>query len=151
MLKIATAVLALSLTGCVVETGVRYVDNRTAIISSRGNGFTTPKQVQQNVMREAAKLTLSRGYTHFSILDSRDASSTGAYQMPGTSTTQGAFNARSTYNGGVQGTYSQQTTTTPGAVVPIFFPGMDVAVRMYKAPDVPDGAFVAAEFVKPKS
>jgi len=147
MRKLLGVALGLALAGC-VQTGVRYLDNHTAVISARGNGFSKPDQVQRSMMERAAALAKERGYTHFAIRGSRDTTSTGAYRMPSTATTNGAFAAQPLAGGTVIGAYSQQTTYQPGAVIPIVYPGMDVVVELFNAADAPPGSFLAADFAK---
>lgn len=142
-MKFLGGIVALALLSACVQTGVRFVDDRTAVISGRGNGYTSPNQVQKKVLEQAATLTLSRGFTRFTILDSRDAGQTNYAQMPSTSNTQGNFNAQPTYGGGVAGSYSSNTTSIPGAVIPIYMPGMDVMIRMFSDADAPPGAWDA--------
>lgn len=140
---------ALALAGC-VQTGYRYLDDQTAVITARGNAFAKPDQVQSGVMAEAAKLALARGFTRFSILGSQDRSMVGAYRMPSTASTQGNVYAQPIGGGAVMGTYSQNTTYTPGATIPMVYPGMDVMVRLFHDDDAPPGAFRAADFIKRK-
>lgn len=146
---IVAGILALALAGC-VRTGVRYLNNNTVVISARGNAFAKPDQVQRSVMEQAAGVAMERGYAFFSILDSRDASSVGAYQMPSTSQTNGAFAAQPLRGGAVVGAYTQNTTYTPGATIPLMYPGMDVAIRLYHENEAPADAFRATDFAKKK-
>jgi hypothetical protein len=136
------AMAALSVLGGCVSTGARALDDRTAIISGSGNAFASPAQVQQHVLIAAAKSTLAKGFTKFVILGSQDTSSTSSYTAPGTSQTNGSFQAQPAY-GGVAGSYSQNTTYNPGQTYNYFKPGMDVTIRMFGEADAPANAWSA--------
>jgi hypothetical protein len=140
-------IAAVALAGC-VQTGVRYLNNNTVVVSARGNGFAKPDQVQRSVMEKAASFAVENGYSHFSILGSADATSVGIYQTPSTANTQGVFAAQPVCCGSVVGAYSQRTTYTPGAAIPIIKPGMDVAVRFYHEGEAPRDAFRAIDYLK---
>jgi hypothetical protein len=111
------------------------LDQRTAIISSHGTAFDSAAKVQHETIVEAAKVTVSRGYRYFQIVGAQDTTRTATLYVPGQTQTNGSVSGTAmttgpytTYNG----TYNSQTTKTPGQVVPLIKPGMDITVRMYR-------------------
>ncbi len=53
---------------------VSMVTPTRAVVSFRGNGYTSSDRVQQYVMLRAAELTIDKGYGHFAILNTTDDS-----------------------------------------------------------------------------
>jgi hypothetical protein len=48
------------------------LDNNTAQVSFRGNGFTAPETVHSYLLRRCAEVTLQSGYTYFVLVDAEE-------------------------------------------------------------------------------
>jgi hypothetical protein len=88
----------------------------------RGNAFNTPMQVQEMALLRAAELGRNHGYTHFVLLDERNATTYGV--MPQQSTTTGAI--------GSTGNFRAVTTTDGGGS--IARPGATILVQFVNSP-----------------
>jgi hypothetical protein len=140
-MRVLALAIALAVSGC-VHTETMMLDPRTAIISGRGNAYSSTGQVHNQILREAAAKTVAAGFTHFVILNRQDASSEGAYFQPGTTTTTGQATA-SCFGNTCNAFGSATTRTTPGYAIPMFYPGADVTVRFLRADEVkPDMPYV---------
>jgi hypothetical protein len=131
-------VLCGGLTACVQST-TTMLDSRTAIISGRGSAFDDNPQVVKAMLSEAAETTKARGFTHFQIVGSQDATRHGAVVLPGQTTTTGTMSGTANTFGNFGtygGTYTSRTTTTPGTVIPTVMPGADITIRMYAEGEV---------------
>jgi hypothetical protein len=140
-------VAALLLSAC-VRSEVASLDQRHAIISARGSAFNSHAEVVSRVMHQAATEALARGFTHFVILDGRDATTTGAYYSPASSTTNIVGSATCTgYT--CAGSAVGNTTYNPGYSFPIVKPGADVEVFFLHANEVDPakGAWLASDVV----
>lgn len=94
----------------------QMITNDTARISARGNGYTDRARITDFVLLKSAETALAGGFTHFTILNTADASRTGAIATPSSITTNVYGNtAVSTYN--------------PGSVETFIKPGQDVLVK----------------------
>lgn len=138
MAKLWIGLAAAALASC-VGTDSMMLDQRTAFISGRGNAFAKPSDVWKKVLVQAATMAQERGYSHFAILDAKDAGSTGTYYQPGTSTTNTTGMASCTAYTCV-GQATSNTYSTPGYAMPIFKPGTDLTVRFFNANEVDPNA-----------
>jgi hypothetical protein len=120
------AILGLCLAGC-VRSQVAQIDDRTAIISTRGSAFDTPAGVQLGAMIEAGKSTKARGYRFFAVLGAQNASTTSIVYVPGQTTTN------TTVTGFGNTAYANSTSyTSPGTSFPVVKPGQDMTIRMLR-------------------
>jgi hypothetical protein len=138
---------ALLLSGCATKyqdmglTGGVAAQQMTADtyrIVARGNGYTSATMVQDYVVLKAAETTRSAGGTHFVMMSSGDASTTGTISTPGQVRTSVVGNtAFTTYN--------------PGSVSRYIKPGQDSYIRVINAKPgtpPPEGAISADEIIQ---
>lgn len=134
MRRILGASLALVLAGCVVAN-TQMLDNRTAVISARGSGFSDTADVARKVLIEAATMAQARGYEYFQILGAQDQTQVGTYVNPGSSSSNTSGFAHCAGNF-CHGTATTTTNYTPGYAMPVVRLGADVAVRFLHASEV---------------
>lgn len=141
---------AFLLTGCVTASSSMMGEN-AALISTKGMGWNESNaSLVAKATKEAAKMAIARGFTHFTFDGMTDTTSTGMAYLPGnvTSNTNGTV--------GCFGAYCRvnSTTTTNGygpRAIPVVRPGADIYVRFYRAGDViPQGAFNASQVLAQK-
>ena len=126
---LATA-LALTLSACVTaETAM--LDERTAVISGRGGGYTTAAQVQQRVLLEAAESATARGFRYFMVVAAQDATTRSIVDTPSTTTGQGSATTNC-FMGTCRTSLNTSATTSGGGAYEIIRPGADVQVRFYR-------------------
>jgi hypothetical protein len=137
----------LALSGCATKyqdmgfTGGVAAQQMTADtfrIVARGNGYTSATVVQDYVVLKAAETTKTAGGTHFVMIGSGDASTTGTISTPGHAQT--TLVGRTAY-----------TTYNPGTVSHYIKPGQDSYIRVVKASpagQLPTGAIDADEIIK---
>lgn len=125
---------ALALAGC-VSTSTAMLDERTAIISGRGSGYSSAADVQQRVILEAATAARARGFRYFVIQSATDQSRSGRMYFPGQTNTYGQGTATCTGNF-CSGTYSGQTYSTPAQAFDYVRPGQDVQIRFYREGEI---------------
>ena len=128
------ALIALIAAGCARAT-VAMLDERTAIISGHGSAFNSMAEVQQRTLLTAAKTTQARGFRYFQVVGAANTSSTGTMYIPGQTYTSGTATGTATTLGNTtygNANYSGTSYSTPGTVVPLFKPGVDVTIRMYR-------------------
>lgn len=125
----AVAILAALLSACVTAE-TTMLDERTAIISGRGDEFSSAARVQQRVMLEAATAATSRGYRYFMIQQANDTTRRGIVQRPMTTTGQGQ-GTTTCYYGTCQTNAQANTMTTGGGSYEVIMPGADILVRFY--------------------
>jgi len=128
------AAVSLAIAGC-VSTSTAMLDERTAVISGRGSGYSSPAQVQQRVLLEAAQTAQARGFRYFAVISSTDQSTRGQIVTPGTNQTTGSVFGSCT-GPFCSGTYSGQTTVTPAQVFDFVKPGQDILIRFYREGEV---------------
>lgn len=128
------AVAALSMTACVTaETAM--LDERTAIISGRGDEYSSAARVQQRVLLEAAESATERGFRYFLVMSAQDTTRRGIAQMPITTTGQGQATTTCSY--GTCRTNAQGNAMTMGGGAYEFtMPGADVQVRFYREGEI---------------
>lgn len=85
-------------------------------VSFRGNGYTSRKTVQTNLLRRCAELTLQKRYEYFIILDSRTNTDQSHYKTQTTVNAQHSTYGNTTYstatvNPGQTYTYNKHTGT----------------------------------------
>ncbi len=128
----------LFLTSC-TSTDTAMLSENTAIISARGNGFSSSAGVFRDTVVEAANLTLASGYSHFAILNNQDRTRTGYLVIPGQTSTYGsAHTTMNRFGNSGYGTtsFSAHTYSSPGSVTNIIKPGMDITIRMFRADEI---------------
>lgn len=116
------ALLMAACLGACVQTSATMLDDRRAMISAHGGVQHSTADILQSVLQRAALLGQQRGYTHFAILNSANASRQGAIITPGTATT-----------------YGNTTTFSPIMATPMILPGADVMVQFFRAEEVSQG------------
>ncbi|MBU6525744.1 hypothetical protein OGR47_01795 [Methylocystis sp. MJC1] len=97
----------------------QMITNDTARISARGNGFTDKARVQDFILLKAAETASARGFTHFAVVSSEDASTESSYTTP--STVQTRVSGNTAY-----------TTYRPGTRNTVVEPGEDAMVKFCK-------------------
>lgn len=131
MRKLTPLMLAAALAGCTVSR-VNMLDERTMIISGRGNAFSSMAAVSHTILVRAATEGQRRGYPFFVIEGSEDASSTGAFTTPPTTT--GTATGTATCTGGFcSGQATGQSTTTGGQTFMYNRPGADAVIHFLTA------------------
>lgn len=137
MKRILTAIAAaIALAGCTTTSTMELGDGR-AVMTTRGNAYATPEQVQRDLYLQASQRALAGGYQWFQIQSAEDVTTTGTAYIPATgnsyaSCTGNYCAGRSTYSG-------------PQAI-PMTMPGMKVMVQFGSGPR-PQGAIDAAQFL----
>lgn len=131
---LVAAIAAVLLSGCVTAKAT-MLDDRTAIISGRGNNFTSQADVLHKVLIEAATTAQARGYRYFVIESSQDTTRRGTAYFPGQTTTTGSVSGVCA-TAVCTGNYRSQSYTSPGSAVPIVKPGADVQVRFYREGEI---------------
>jgi hypothetical protein len=136
-MALCVALSLLPLAGCATNykdaVSVGQITSDTYRVSARGNGYTDPVQIQEYTLLKAAELTLQNGGTHFLIVGSNDASTTGTIVSPGY--------ANSSLIGN-----SVYTTYTPASAATFIKPGEDAMIRI--VPAGTPGAINAQEIVQ---
>ena len=107
------------------------IDTDTVQISGKGNAYTSAATIQQYVLLKAADETLADGYDFFVLLSASDASRSGAFYIPGQTTSYTTGNA-SVVGNNVYGQATTQTYTTPGSTYTFIKPGEDAVIKMYR-------------------
>ncbi len=147
MMHLAFMLGFLLLGGCATQYGEmgftggvdsQRVTSDTFRIVARGNGYTSQTAVQDFVLLKAAETTKSAGGTHFLFVGSRDASTMGTIETPGS--------ARTTFVGN-----TAYTTYNPGMVSTYIRPGQDTFIKVITVPSgvaPPPGAILADEIIQ---
>lgn len=107
-------------------------------IVARGNGYTGGTTIQDYTILKAAETTKQYGGTHFVVISSADASSTGHVVTPGQAQTSVVGN-------------TAYTTYSPGMVHQYVRPGQDTYIRvltLQPGQPPPHGAFSADEIIQ---
>ena len=130
MRKVLIVFLIFALAGC-VYSNTHMIDDRTAIVTARGNAFASMAQVRQQVFIEAAEITLEKGYDYFYIAVASDTSSSGVYTTPSSTSFSGRVNQD--YFGS---SFYGSSTTTPGQSLTYVKPGQEVGIKMYRASEI---------------
>ena len=133
---IAAALLAAALAGCTTTSATRIAADR-AILTTRGNAFTSSEQVERDLYMEAAKQAQAGGFAWFTFQDARDVSRQGVFMTPASGAAQASGNAY-----GWQGSANYRGPT----LTPYTKPGMWVTVQYGNGPK-PPGGVDAAEFL----
>ena len=129
MRHLIIAGLVCLLSACVTAETV-MLDHRTAIISGRGDGYSSQASVVQRVMVEAATAAQARGFRYFAVLDSTDTTRRGAVALP--TNTYGQANAQTTCNYAYcNSSATGSSSTYGGGVMEVVRPGTDLQVRFY--------------------
>ena len=117
MRNIALITFILALTGCASAYkpegfgggfSETQLDTNVFRVSFRGNGYTRAERAEELALLRSAELTLSNGFTHFAIIDSKSRERLSTYTTP----TQSYTNANVTAYGNTA--YGTANTTTYG-------------------------------------
>lgn len=121
------------MSACTTTSQMQIAPDR-AIITTRGNAFTTPEKVQHDLLVQASKTAQASGFEWFVIDGSRDVSTHGALTTPAS----GSAFASGDANG-----WSGSASYTGATYTPYTKPGMAVVVHFGRGPR-PSNAFDAA-------
>lgn len=132
------ALIALALSGCVTAK-TQMLDDRTAIISGRGSGYSSAADVYKKVLVAAATTAQERGYSHFQITGTQDATTQGAAVFRNPTTTNVAGNALCT-GAWCSGTATANTYGGGGTIIPVIRPGADIVIRLLNEGEFDPGA-----------
>jgi len=126
-MKKLVLIAAVFLAGC-VHASVNMLDERTMIVSGRGNAYVSQADVSRTILVRAATEAQARGFPYFVIIDSQDQGSTGSYTTP-TTTTGSAYGTASCFGNYCTGQATGTATTYGGQTYQFYYPGMDALVR----------------------
>ncbi|MGN6517124.1 MAG: CC0125/CC1285 family lipoprotein [Rhizomicrobium sp.] len=121
------------------------IDDNTIQISGKGNAYTSAATIQQYVLLKAADETLADGYDFFVLVSASDASRSGAFYVPG-QTTSYTTGSASIMGNNVYGQATTHTYATPGSAFIFIKPGEDAVIKMYrgvKPADAPPNVYDA--------
>lgn len=124
---------AVLLSGC-VHTSAKALNRDTAVISSVGALGTSSASVIAKTLFVAAKVTLSKGYRYFAVVNAKDATRTGTAYFPGQTYSSGTVSGS-----GNLATYSGTSFTTPGTALALVYPGTDIVIKMYHEGEIEPG------------
>lgn len=134
LVLLVCSIATLALTAC-TSTSTTMLASDRAIVTTRGNAFTSPERVTRDLMIDVATLAQSGGFEWFQIEGSRDVTQSGALVTPAEGSSSFGCNA---YN------CSGSSAYRGADVTPYTKPGMQVMVRFGRGPR-PQNAFNAAE------
>ena len=117
------------------------LDNNSARVEFKGNGYTSRERVEVFLLYRCAELTAEKGYDYFVIATTDTENSQQSVQ-----TAPGTFNSTTT---GSRGSYSTSGTYTPGQTVTFNKRTATAVIKMFKGEKPVDqpGAFVARELM----
>ena len=127
------------------------IDANTLQIAARGNAYIGSDTIQRYVLLRAAEETAQRGFDLFLIVSSKDATQSGTFYSPGSSTSSTTGQVTNFGGGFTNLNATTQTTYSPGAAIPFVFPGEDVLVKMFKGEkpvDAPPNLYKASEVIQ---
>ena len=118
------------------------LDNNSARVEFKGNGYTSRERVEVFVLYRCAELTVEKGYDYF-VISRGDTEN----QQQSVQTTPGTFDATTTGSGRH---YSTSGTYTPGQTVTFNKRTATAVIKMFKGEKPADqpGAFVARELME---
>lgn len=104
------------------------------VVSASGNAYTAMETVKIYALRRSAELTIQNGYTHFSIVDGNEETSTSVITDPGrySSTTYGSAYG---YGGTAYGSATTYGTYTPGYSTTYHKPRTSITIKMFNNPE----------------
>lgn len=150
--------LALSATvsGCVAPIQSMMLTEDTALVSAVGKGPQDQSKVIEASLHEAARLTASKGYRYFVIVDSADASTTGERRAAPTPTQRERITATGTPVAGqlLSAPVYRDYFKFPSNNVKYVKPGIDIAIRMYREGEIDpksQGVWSTAELLNPSA
>jgi hypothetical protein len=109
----------------------------------QGNAYTKPERAADYALLRSAEVVLENGFTHFAIVDSKDAAKLGTWTTPGRSTT--TIDAR-TRSGRTTGTAT--TTQTGGQTVVYQKPSTSNTIVCFKGQPELDAIVYDAAFLR---
>ena len=117
------------------------LDNNSARVQFKGNGYTSRERVEVFVLYRCAELTVERGYDYF-VIDKQDTEN----RQQSFQTTPETFNATTT---GSRGFYSTTGTYTPGQSITFNKRTATAVIKMFKGEKPVDlsGSFAARELM----
>ena len=118
------------------------LDNNSARVEFKGNGYTSRERVEVFVLYRCAELTVEKGYDYF-VITRGDTEN----QQQSVQTTSGTFDATTTGSGRH---YSTSGTYTPGQTVTFNKRTATAVIKMFKGEKPADqpGTFVARELME---
>lgn len=144
--------LSAAASGCARPIESMMITEDTALVSVIGKNPEDKNKVIESSLQEAARLTASKGYRYFVILDTADASVTGERTEPPrptqrernitTPTAAGQLNTAPVY---------RDYFRFPGRKVTYLRPGIDITIRMYREGEIDpksQGVWNTAELLK---
>lgn len=99
------------------------LDSDTARVSYSGNAFTSRDNVENNMLRRCAEVTIQRGYEYFMIITGDTSPTYSSYTSPGT------YNQYTNTNVNVYGNTGYATSTTYGS----YRPGQTTTYKKYES------------------
>jgi hypothetical protein len=133
---------AVMLTGCITSTSQMRLAEDRAILTTRGNAYTSPEHVQRELFVQAAKLAQASGFEWFVIEDSRDVTQNSFLMTPASGSASAAGNASG---------WAGNANYRGASVIPLSKPGTSVSVRFgrgEKPANALDAAFILAQNAK---
>lgn len=117
------------------------LDNNSARVEFKGNGYTSRERVEVFLLYRCAELTTAKGYDYF-VITREDTEN----RQQSVQTIPGTFNSTTT---GSRGSYSTSGTYTPGQTVTFNKRTATAVIKMFKGEKPVDqpGAFVARELM----
>jgi hypothetical protein len=127
--KVAVLLVAILLTNGCVQSDVNRLTQDTAYITAKGGVQYDMGDIQQELMLQAANVTLESGYDYFTITGADGGYSSSNIIVPGTQTSQTTFN---TYGMGntAWGTATTNTYGMPTTVQTIEKPRGAMSIKM---------------------
>lgn len=127
-----TLILPLLLFGCVTPYQQKgfmggysdtQLDSNTVRVSFYGNAFTSRENVENNMLRRCAEVTIQRGYDYFIIISGYTTPTYGSYTSPGT------YQQYTNTNVNVIGNTGYASSTTYGT----YQPGQTINFRKFES------------------
>lgn len=136
-LLVLAAIAAAVATGC-VRSEVTQLAPNAAVINARGSAFNSMGEVQQQMMLDAAELTLQNGYDYFAVVDSA-----AGFKTEYITTAPGSYSGHSNFQGTIygnqlSGTSSSFGTYTPPTVSSFDKPRAAIQIQMFRG-KMPEG------------
>jgi hypothetical protein len=132
------------------------VTEDTALVSVVGKGPQDQNKVIDDSLHEAARLTASKGYRYFVIMNAADASRTGERSSAPTPTQRDRSATAATPVAGqlLSAPVYRDYFKFPNRNVKYVKPGIDIAIRMYREGEIDpksQGVWSTAELLNPSA
>jgi hypothetical protein len=152
----AAFVLALgaAVSGCASPIQSMMLTEDTALVSAIGHKPEDQGKVVDASLQEAARLTASKGFRYFVIMDAADASKMGSrFEAPMPSARDRNVTTPTAFSGQLITTpVYRDYFKFPGRNVAFVRPGIDITIRMYREGEIDpksQGVWSAADLLKP--